>query len=142
MNFHNNSLPILGQKVVPALIIRLGKLKVESVEIEDGYFRNMSGYSEEMSEMELYDAGRAWWKISENRVKQDQIRFFVLSFQRTVLGVYEIEKVVGRDLDNRKALTGVKVDSGPVFDQYFGTNGKQIVFPKNSANPVYYWPPA
>ena len=95
-----------------------------------------------MAEMVLYDAGRAWWKISENRVKQDQIRFFVLSFQRTVLGVYEIEKVVGRDRDNRKALTGVKVDSGQVFDQYFGTNGKQIVFPKNSANPVYYWPPA
>jgi len=141
MNFRNNSLPILGQNVMPALIIRLGKLKVESVEIEDGYFRKMSGYSEEMSEMELYDAGRAWWKISENRVKQDQIRFFVLSFQRTVLGVYEIEKVLGRNRDNRKALTGVKVDSGQVVDQYFGTNGKQIVFPKNSANPVYYWPP-
>ena len=57
-------------------------------------------------------------------------------------GVYEIEKVVGRDRDNLKALTGVKVDSGQVFDQYFGTNKRQIVFPKNSANPVYYWPPA
>lgn len=142
MNILDSSLPILGQNVIPALIIRLGKLKVESVEIEDGYFRNMSGYSEEMSESELYDAGRAWWKISESRVKQDQIRFFVLSFQRTVLGVYEIEKVIGRDLDNRKALTGVKLDSGQVYDQYFGTHGKKIVFPKNSANPVYYWPPA
>jgi hypothetical protein len=141
MKLQNNYLPILSQRAVPALIIRLGKPKLEKIEIEDGYFRNMSGYSEDMSELELYDSGRAWWKISEKRLEQDQIRYFVLSFQRTVLGVFEIEKVLRRDLDNRKALTGFKVDSGRVFDQYSGTDGKQIVFPKNSANPVYYWPP-
>ena len=101
----------------------------------------MSGYSGDMSELELYDSGRAWWKISESRIQQDGIKHFVLSFQRSVLGVYEIETIFGRDLDNRKAFTASKTDSGLVYDQYFGLQGKQIIFPKNSANPVFYWPP-
>ena len=141
MNQNNSSLPILGRDVSPTLIIRLGKPKSGVVEIETEYFRNMSGYSGDMSELELYDSGRAWWKISESRIQQDGIKHFVLSFQRSVLGVYEIETIFGRDLDNRKAFTASKTDSGLVYDQYFGLQGKQIIFPKNSANPVFYWPP-
>ena len=67
MNQKNTSLPILGQEVPPTLIIRLGKPKSGVVEIETEYLRSMSGYSDEMSELELYDSGRAWWKISESR---------------------------------------------------------------------------
>jgi hypothetical protein len=136
-----DALPIVSLKASPALIIRLGKASHNTLEIESGHFRAMSGYSENMSEVELYDSGRAWWKVSESRIRQDDIQFFVLSYQRVVLAVYEIESVFGRAKDRRKAFVGKKLTSGGVLDEYFGMFGKQIIFPKTSANPIYYWPP-
>ena len=56
--------PLLGDDVPPALMVRLSSWQSGRLEIEPGYFQSGHGWRSGMSQIELADSTRAWWKIS------------------------------------------------------------------------------
>lgn len=124
------------------LMIRLTpEWKPLEEEIEAGYLRSGAGSYPGMSPVELYDAVRAWWKLSPRSVERHGVRHVVAVIQGVTRAIYEIEGWVGpRDEDGRWGFKGRLVDDGDVWLSYVGPLGRRVPFPASAQNPLIYWP--
>ena len=129
--------PLIG----PAVIIRLKpKWLHHREEIEHGYFRAGSGWYDGMTDTELMDSVRGWWRISPTSIEQRGIEYVVAFAAGATRAIYRLDSVIGpRNLDGRCAFTLTPIESGPIFDLAVGLEGKQVDFAPGSANPVRYW---
>jgi len=126
----------------PLLIIRLGKKwKPEQEEIERGYLRTGRGWHPNLTDIEVADSVRAWWKVSQSKLEKKGVEYVVAYADGRTRALYRIVSVLGpREKDGRIAFQLESVTSGDLFDQVIGDEGKAVPFRKGSANPVTYWP--
>ena len=127
----------------PLLIVRLGaKWTSEPEEIEPGYFRSGRGWYADISDSELEDSVRAWWKLDVNTLERLNVEHVVAYAGGCTRALYFIEIVLSpRAHDGKLAFCLRQVESGNLFEKVIGNEGFAIDFPKGSANPIRYWPP-
>ena len=130
----------LSGNMEPSIIVRLTpKWKPRREEVERGYFRAGSGWYEGITDTELMDSVRAWWRVAPNTIERRGIRHVIAYAARLTRAVYELDSVIGpRESDGRHAFRLSPIESGPVFDLAVGLNGKSIDFPRGSSNPIRY----
>jgi hypothetical protein len=126
----------------PVLMIRLTpKWKPLKEEIEKGYQRAGAGSYPGMTRTELYDAVRAWWKLSPESVERRQVRHVVAVIAGITRAIYEIGDWIGpRELDGRWGFRGKALSEGELWEAYVGPLGKRVPFTTHSQNPLVYWP--
>lgn len=131
----------MSRALGPAIIVRLTpKWRYHREEIEHGYFRAGSGWYDGITDMELMDSVRAWWRISPKSIEQRGIEYVVAYAAGSTRAVYRLDSVIGpRHHDGRCAFTLTMIESGPIFDLAVGLDGKRIEFAPGSANPIQYW---
>jgi len=127
----------------PLLIIRLGsKWRNEQEEIETGYLRSGKGWEPTISDLDLADSVRAWWKFSPEKLEDRGIEHVVAYAAGRTRALYRIVNVLGpRPRDGRHALQVERIEEGELFDKVIGDDGMTVPFRLGSANPVKYWPP-
>ena len=130
----------LSDNMSPSIIVRLTpKWKPGREEVERGYFRAGSGWYEGITDTELIDSVRAWWRVAPNTIERRGIRHVIAYAAGLTRAVYELEAVIGpRESDGRHAFRLSPIESGPIFDLAVGLNGKSIDFPRGSSNPIRY----
>ncbi len=130
----------LSNNMGPSIIVRLTpKWKPGREEVERGYFRAGSGWYEGITDTELMDSVRAWWRVAPKTIERLGIRHVVAYAAGLTRAVYELDSVIGpRESDGRHAFRLSLIESGPVFDLAVGLNGKSIDFPRGSSNPIRY----
>lgn len=97
------------------------------------------GYRPGRTDRELYDATRAWWKVSPQSAKRRGVSHAVPVFDGVTRAVYEItDWFQDAAMPGRWAFNGNPLTSGPVFDEYLGPWGRLV--PKGPQNPIQYWP--
>lgn len=135
---------IYGSDPVPpdaprAVLIRLSRWTDFREELEPGVWRDGSGYRPAMTQLELVEATRAWWKISVDRVARDGVTYAVSVFEGVTRAVMEIGDWTQR-ADGRRAFTATPILSGAVHETWVGQFGRRVNFTSNSQNPITYWP--
>lgn len=124
----------------PVLMVRLTpKWKPLEEEIEAGYLRAGAGSYPGMSPTELYDAVRAWWKVSPKSVERQGVRHVVAVIEGVTRSIYEVQEWVG-PRGGRWAFTGRRIDGGDVWEAYVGPWGRRVPFATHAQNPLVYWP--
>ena len=133
----------ISKNIEPILIIRLGKKwKASEEEIETGYFRQSKGWHPHLTDTELADAVRAWWKVSRVELERRGIEHVAAYADGRTRALYRIESVLGpRPKDKRIAFQVTRVEEGPLFEAVIGDEGLAVPFGRGSANPIKYWPP-
>lgn len=105
----------------PVLMIRLTpKWMPLREELESGYFRQGAGAYPGMSEEELYDAVRAWWRGNPAAVDRRGVTHVVAVVQGVTRAIYEIEEFIGPRDDGRWGFRGRPVEGGPMWERYVG----------------------
>ncbi len=106
------------------------------------------GYRRDMSDQELYDSTRAWWRIGITHAKS--FPYAVAVYQGVTRAVYEIDHKSWRRHpanNHRVAFKATRLREGDVFDGLVGQRGKRVpptrptggaVF--GTGNPIAYWP--
>ena len=132
----------ISKNIEPILIIRLGKKwKAGEEEIETGYFRQGKGWHPNLTNTELADAVRAWWKVSPVELEKRGIEHVVAYADGRTRALYHIANVLGpRPKDKRVAFQVTRVEEGPLFEAVIGDEGLAVPFRRGSANPIKYWP--
>lgn len=131
----------LSDNMSPSIIVRLTpKWKPGREEVERGYFRAGSGWYADITDTELMDSVRAWWRVDPKTIERRGVRRVIACAAGLTRAVYELESVIGpRESDGRHAFRLSLIESGPVFDLAVGLNGKSVEFPRGSSNPIRYW---
>jgi hypothetical protein len=131
----------ISKNIEPVLIIRLGKKwKAGEEEIETGYFRQGKGWHPNLTDTELADAVRAWWKVSPVELEKKGIEHIVAYADGLTRALYRIESVLGpRAKDGRVAFQVTRIKDGELFQAVIGDEGLTVPFRRGSANPVKYW---
>lgn len=133
--------PALAVTEPPVLMIRLTpKWKPLEEEIETGYLRVGAGSYPGMTRQELYDAVRAWWKVSPQSVARKGVRHVVAVIERVTRAIYEVDEWIGPRDDGRWAFAGRELSEGQLWAAYVGQLGKRVPFNTASQNPLVYWP--
>ncbi len=109
-------------------------------ELESGYFRQGAGAYPGMSEEELYDAVRAWWRGDPAAVDRRGVRHVVAVVQGVTRAIYEIKEFIGPRDDGRWGFRGRPVEGGPMWERYVGPWGRRVPFATSAQNPLIYWP--
>jgi hypothetical protein len=94
-----------------------------------------------LSERELYDSVRAWWRLSPTSAERKGVRHAVAVFAGVTRTVYHIGDWIDPRKDSRQAIAGGQVRSGQIFDAYYGPVGMRVPFAVHSQNATNYWPP-
>ena len=133
----------LTTNIEPILIIRLGsKWKNEQEEIESGYLRSGKGWDPKISDLDLADSVRAWWKVSPQKLEEWGIEHVVAFAAGQTRALYKIGNVLGpRPRDGRCAFQLDRIEEGELFDKAIGDEGMTVSFRLGAANPIKYWPP-
>ena len=123
----------------PALLIRLSRWRDLAEQIEPGIWRRGNGYRPDMSQTELFDSTRAWWKVSEASVRRRGIKHAVAVHEGITRVVLRIGEWTSRD-DGRRAFSAVPVDDPSIVDAWVGEFGRRVEFTAAAQNPISYWP--
>lgn len=132
--------PLLGDDVPPALMVRLSSWQHGRLEIEPGYFRSGHGWRSGMSQIELADSTRAWWKISPKSARARGVEHAVAVFDGITRAVFHIDSWFGPNSNGRHGFAASPISSGDHADSYFDHVGKRLPAERGSQNPVTYWP--
>ena len=85
----------LTTNTAPLLIIRLGKKwKPAQEEIERGYFRTSQGWHPHLTDLELADSVRAWWKLSEKTLEKKGVEHVAAYAEGRTQALYRIVSVM------------------------------------------------
>jgi hypothetical protein len=123
----------------PAVLIRLSRWRERDEEIEPGVRRHCTGYRPGITDQELVDGARAWWRISPSRIDREGIRYAVAVHEGITRAVMTIGDWTERS-DGRRAFAAEVVTSGPVFEAWIGPTGRHVPFVTAAQNPIIYWP--
>jgi hypothetical protein len=102
------------------LQITLGSPRYQPEDMESEFLpRTLAGWHERMSESEVYDAARGWWRLNVNRARRE--RFAVVVAQGVARQVIEISEWRYAPNIDRCAFNGAVLQPGhPVRDRYVG----------------------
>ena len=124
-----NSLPEEGVEEIseadfnePTMVIKINRL-----------------YREEMTDEELYEVTRQWWKIKKERAEKMKYALAVSdSIVRKAFSIdhWETDKDVGEDYDGRIRFVGKVSDK---MQQRFVGKSVKFLFPKGASNPIRYF---
>ncbi|GAA4991264.1 hypothetical protein GCM10023205_74010 [Yinghuangia aomiensis] len=117
--------------------IRLGKRKYvgnggEKTPLHPFLVRQLTGWDPTMTEQDVYDAARGWWKLSE-RAEREQYAVIVGD------GVVRMVVQIGEWATNgdRRGFAGILLQPGqPIHDALIGSDDPA---PTTSRNPVAYF---
>jgi hypothetical protein len=98
------------------------------------------GFRLGMSDRDLYNSTRCWWKVSPNRVEKLGIEHAVAVFQGVTRALYRIQSWEERPTLGRWGFRGHKVEKGKLYHEVIGPFGHRVPFPVYSQNPISYWP--
>ena len=122
----------------PGLLITLGDWQDGDVGFPG---RAGGGYRLGMSDRELYDATRGWWKVSPKRMERSGISHAVAVHRGVTRAIFGIERWFARpEGDGRSGFDGERLWNGPIFDAYVGALGKRVPAVRGGQNPIRYWP--
>ena len=125
----------------PVVLVRLGPWRDENLEIEPGYWRAGTGYKDDITLTELADATRAWWRISESRIRSEGVLHAVTVHEGVTRAVMAIGDWIQRE-DGRRAFAATPLTEGPTFEEWVGPLGRRVEFHTGNQNPIFYWRPA
>jgi hypothetical protein len=92
-----------------------------------------------MSDRDLYDSARCWWRLDPQSARRRGIGHAVAVHQGITRALFTIERWTRR-VDGRWCFDGERVREGTLFEEAVGERGRQVTFPQGSANPIRYWP--
>ena len=125
---------------IPALLIIQGKWNKKS-EYLGGHLRKGYGWREEMTDTELYDSIRGWWRLNQSRIKQCKIKYAVSIRNGITREIYEISKWSNRrTVDGRIFFTGKPIKSGQIWEAFIGKSRKRVPIKLGHRNAPRYWP--
>jgi hypothetical protein len=134
--------PLTTDATEAALLIRLtNRWTTKHEELEPGTFRAGTGWYPRITSVELYDATRGWWKVSQRTISRRNVSHAVAVVDGITRAVYRTDQWIGPRPDGRFAFNGEQLTSGTVFDSYVGPIGRRAPFAAHSQNPLIYWPP-
>ncbi len=133
--------PELTATEPPVVMIRLARWKPGSEPIEGRTQRQGHGWYQGISQQELYDSTRGWWKISPVSLHRHGAHHAVAVHAGVTRCVIEIDHDSWRQRpsDDRWAFNGQPLDRGRIFDAYVGPLGKRVPFEQSAQNPIRYW---
>lgn len=131
--------PLVAADAPAVVLIRVGRWKEVVEEMEPGVWRHGNGHRPGITQQELLDSARGWWKISPTSIQRRGIRHAVAVYDGVTRLVMEIGDWTQRE-DLRRAFTATPVLDGPMFDAWLGPLGKRVAFTAASRNPIAYWP--
>lgn len=129
----------VGADAPPALLIRLSRWRDLAEEIEPDIWRAGNGYRPGMSENDLFDSTRAWWKLSPASVDRRGVEYAVAVHEGVTRGVMRIGDWIQRE-DGRRAFAAIPVDDASITEQWIGPLGRRVEFTAAAQNPISYWP--
>lgn len=133
--------PLLDGSEPPSVLIRLGDWRAEKDRLEGSSRRVGKGWYHGITDVELYDSMRAWWRVSPANVERLGVRYAVAVHAQVTRGVVEIDRGSWRRRsDGRYLFAGRLLRSGRAFDAYVGRLGKRVPFTQSAQNPIGYWP--
>jgi uncharacterized protein len=97
------------------VLIRLGRWREMDEEMELGVWRYGNGHRPGISQQELIDSARVWWKISPTSIQRRGIHHAVAVYDGVTRLVMEIGSWTQRE-DGRRAFTATPILDGPIFD--------------------------
>ncbi len=123
----------------PALLVRLSRWRDRPEEIEPGVWRSGNGYRPGISECDLFDSTRAWWKLSPSSADRRRVEYAVAVHEGVTRGIMRIGEWIQRE-DGRRAFTASPVDDPSIVEQWIGPLGRRVEFTAAAQNPISYWP--
>jgi len=131
--------PAVAADAPPVVLIRVGRWREMSEEMEPGARRQGNGYYPGISLEELIDSSRGWWRISPATSQRRGIQHAVALYGGVTRVLMEIGGWTQRD-DGRWCFVATPVLEGPMFDAWIGPLGKRVEFKEAAKNPITYWP--
>lgn len=122
-----------------AVLVRITGWKDSPEEIEPGVYRDGNGFRPGMTEQDLVNSTRAWWRMSPKTVERRNIHHAVAVHEGVTRAVMEIGDWIRRN-DGRWAFAATPLGGGEVFDAWVGPLGRRVEFTKAAQNPITYWP--
>jgi hypothetical protein len=120
----------------PLLLVRLKEWELVSDSLTG---RTGLGYRNGMSDRELYDSTRCWWRLNPVSLERLGVEYAVAVHRGVTRALFTIDDWIQRP-DGRWCFEGVRVQEGDLFGEVVGDQGRKVTFPRGSANPIAYWP--
>ena len=141
----------LSSDIPAAVLIRLGPVRrIEKDSILDSKVpnnrkRKIVGYHPDMSDDEIVMSTQAWWRISKDRIKRQDIQYAVAVYQGVTRAIMKIGDWEEREFEEsnsiRRGFSAEIIKEGTIYEAYVGELGKRVeTFRKGSQTPIYYWP--
>lgn len=99
------------------------------------------GFRIGMSQRDLYNTTRCWWKVSPDKVERLGIHHAAAVFQGVTRALYEIHSWEWNATLGRWGFRGSRVESGKLYNEVIGPFGHRVPFPMHTQNPISYWTP-
>jgi uncharacterized protein len=131
--------PTVAADAPPVVLIRVGRWRERSEEMEPGAKRRGNGYYPGISLDELIDSARGWWRIKPSTSQEHCIQHAVAVYDGVTRALMEIGSWTQRK-DGRRCFVATPVLEGPMFDAWVGPLGKCVAFKEAARNPIIYWP--
>jgi len=117
------------------LQITLGRMRYQPDDRDDNFLpRTLAGWDKTMTEIQVYDAARGWWRLNVDRARSE--RFAVVVPAGRVRQIIEINPDDWTYAPNiaRWAFSGTVLQAGhPVYERYTGQT-----LPSSGQNPIRY----
>ena len=131
--------PPVAAEAPPVVLIRVGRWREMTEEMEPGVRRRGNGYYPGISLEELLDSARGWWRIRPSTSQEHGIQHAVAVYDRVTRALMEIGSWTQRK-DGRRCFVATPVMEGPMFDAWVGPLGRRVAFKEAARNPIIYWP--
>ena len=118
------------------LQITLGAMRYQPDDQNDDFLpRTLAGWAQTMSDTQVYDSARGWWRLNADRARNE--RYAVVVAEGRVRQIIEINPndwTYAPNID-RWAFSGTILQAGhPVYERYIGQS-----MPRAGQNPIRYF---
>jgi hypothetical protein len=117
------------------LQITLGRMRHQPDDHDDNLPpRTLAGWDKTMTEIQVYDAARGWWRQNVDRARSERFAVVVAAGHvRQIIEINPDEWTYAPNID-RWAFSGTVLQAGhPVYERYIGQT-----LPPSGQNPIRY----
>ena len=130
---------LVSPNAPPVLLVRLGAWIDRDMAMQPGYKRRGHGFRIGMTDRELLDSTRGWWRVSPASVERKGIEHAVAVHEGITRAVLTIGKWHQR-AHGRRAFDAELISSGALHKAWVGAHGKRVALPTGAQSPLIYWP--
>jgi len=130
---------LVSPNAPPVLLVRLGEWTDRDMAMQPGYKRRGHGFRIGITDRELLDSTRGWWRVSPASVERKGIHHAVAVHEGITRAVMTIGKWHQRT-DGRRAFHAELITSGALHRAWVGEHGKRVDIESKSQSPIIYWP--